>query len=246
MNPIVLIPARLASARLPNKPLADIGGVPMIVRVWRQAVTAGVGPVLVAAGERQIVDAVVAAGGSAVLTDPDLPSGSDRIHQALEDEDRAGHHDVVVNLQGDLPDLPPAMVRSALALLENTAVDIGTLAAPIHRVEERDDPSVTKAIIELEPGAKAGQALYFTRATAPSGDGDLYHHIGIYVFRRAALDAFVKHKQGVLERRERLEQLRALAMGLRIDVAIVDEVPLSVDTQADLARARTVIGAREA
>lgn len=241
-----MIPARLASARLPNKPLADIGGVPMIVRVWRQAVAADVGPVLVAAGEQQIVDQVVAAGGAAVLTDPDLPSGSDRIFQALEAEDRDRRHDVVINLQGDLPDLPPAMVRAALAVLDDKAVDIATLAAPIRRTEERDDPSVTKAIIELEPGATSGRALYFTRATAPSGEGDLFHHIGIYVFRRAALDAFVNHKQGVLERRERLEQLRALAMGMRIDVAIVDEVPLSVDTEADLARARTVIGTREA
>lgn len=241
-----MIPARLASARLPNKPLADIGGVPMIVRVWRQAVAADVGPVLVAAGEQQIVDQVVAAGGAAVLTDPDLPSGSDRIFQALEAEDRDRRHDVVINLQGDLPDLPPAMVRAALAVLDDQAVDIATLAAPIRRAEERSDPSVTKAIIELEPGATSGRALYFTRATAPSGEGDLFHHIGIYVFRRAALDAFVNHKQGVLERRERLEQLRALAMGMRIDVAIVDEVPLSVDTEADLARARTVIGTREA
>jgi 3-deoxy-manno-octulosonate cytidylyltransferase (CMP-KDO synthetase) len=243
MNPIVMIPARLASARLPNKPLADIAGVSMIARVWRQAVLADVGPVVVAAGEQAIVDDIVDAGGSAVLTDPDLPSGSDRIHQALEQVDPSGHHDVVVNLQGDLPDLPPAMVRAAVATLDDPSVDIGTLAAPIRRAEERVDSSVTKAIIELEPGAGAGRALYFTRATAPSGDGDLYHHIGIYVYRRAALTAFVNHAQGVLEQRERLEQLRALAMGLRIEVAVVDRVPLSVDTQEDLDRARAVLGA---
>lgn len=242
MNPIVMIPARLASARLPNKPLADIAGVSMIARVWRQAVIADVGPVLVAAGEQVIVDDVTAAGGDAILTDPDLPSGSDRIHQALQRVDPDGHHDVVINLQGDLPDLPPAMVRAALATLNNPAVDIGTLAAPIRREEERSDPSVTKAVIELKSGASVGRALYFTRAQAPSGDGDLYHHIGIYVFRRAALTAFVEHEQGALEQRERLEQLRALAMGMRIDVAIVDDVPLSVDTQEDLDRARTKLG----
>ncbi|MEM8586915.1 MAG: 3-deoxy-manno-octulosonate cytidylyltransferase [Pseudomonadota bacterium] len=246
MNPIILIPARLASARLPNKPMVDICGVPMIVRVWQQAVAAEIGPVVVAAGDRPIADAIIGAGGESVLTDPDLPSGSDRICAALNDLDGGRVHDVVVNLQGDLPDLPPSMIRAALATLEDPAVDIGTLATPIRDDRERDDPSVPKAVIELQPGARVGRALYFTRVVAPSGEGTLYHHIGIYVFRRAALEAFVDHPPGVLERRERLEQLRALAMGMRIDVAIVDEVPLSVDTGEDLARARQVIGAREA
>jgi len=175
-----------------------------------------------------------------------LPSGSDRICAALDDLDGGRVHDVVVNLQGDLPDLPPSMIRAALATLEDPAVDIGTLATPIRDDHERDDPSVPKAVIELQPGARVGRALYFTRVVAPYGEGTLYHHIGIYIFRRAALEAFVDHPPGVLERRERLEQLRALAMGMRIDVAIVDEVPLSVDTEEDLARARQVIGAREA
>jgi len=246
MNPIILIPARLASARLPNKPMVDICGLPMIVRVWQQAVAAEIGPVVVAAGDQPIADAIVAAGGKAVLTDPDLPSGSDRICAALHGMDGDGVHDVVVNLQGDLPDLPPSMIQAALATLEDPAVDIGTLATPIRNDHERDDPSVPKAVIELQPGARAGRALYFTRVVAPYGEGTLYHHIGIYVFRREALEAFVNHPPGVLESRERLEQLRALAMGMRIDVAIVDEVPLSVDTEEDLARVRQVIGAREA
>ncbi|MEM7444311.1 MAG: 3-deoxy-manno-octulosonate cytidylyltransferase [Pseudomonadota bacterium] len=241
MNPIVMIPARLASARLPNKPLADIAGTPMIVRVWRQAMEASLGPVLVAAGEQEIADAITEAGGQAVLTDPDLPSGSDRIHQALERADPDQQHDVVVNLQGDLPDLPPAMMKAALATLEDPSVDIGTLAAPIRRAAEREDTSVTKAVIELPEGATSGRALYFTRAVAPSGEGDLYHHIGIYVFRRSALSRFVGSAPGVLERRERLEQLRALALGMRIEVAAVDAVPLSVDTVDDLEHARAVL-----
>jgi 3-deoxy-manno-octulosonate cytidylyltransferase (CMP-KDO synthetase) len=240
-DPIVIIPARLAATRLPDKPLADINGEPMIVHVWRRAMEADVGPVVVAAAEKAVADAVREAGGEAVLTDPDLPSGSDRIHQALEIADPVGRHDAVVNIQGDLPTIDPASVRAALKPLDNTAVDIGTLAALIARAEERDNPNVVKAVVGLGNGERLGRALYFTRATAPWGDGPLYHHIGLYAYRREALARFVRLAPGVLERREKLEQLRALEAGMRIDVALVDTVPLGVDTPADLDRARQLL-----
>jgi 3-deoxy-manno-octulosonate cytidylyltransferase (CMP-KDO synthetase) len=241
-NPIIIIPARLSSTRLPDKPLADICGEPMIVHVWRRALEAGVGPVVVAAAEPSIAEAVEKAGGTAVLTDPDLPSGSDRIHQALIRYDPANTYDAVINLQGDLPTIEPQPIRAALDLLSDPAVHIGTLAAEIIRAEERSDPNVVKAVFPLAPGARRGRALYFTRASAPSGDGPLYHHIGLYAYRRAALERFVALPPGILERRERLEQLRALEAGMRIDVALVDTVPLGVDTPADLDRARTMLG----
>ena len=243
-NPIVVIPARLAATRLPDKPLADINGEPMIVHVWRRALEAEIGPVIVAAAEQVVADAVRAAGGDAVLTDPDLPSGSDRIHRALEEADPAGRHDAVINLQGDLPTIDPASVRAALAPLADGAVDIATLAAVITRVEERDSPNVVKAVVGLGEGQAIGRALYFTRATAPWGDGPLYHHIGLYAYRREALARFVALPPGVLERREKLEQLRALEAGMRIDVALVDTVPLGVDTPADLDRAREILAPR--
>lgn len=238
MNPIILIPARLASSRLPNKPLADIAGVPMIVQVWRRAMEAGLGPVVVAAGDEAIAEAVIAAGGEAVMTDPDLPSGSDRIFQALQTLDPEGRHDVVINLQGDLPTIDPATVRAVAPPLQDESVDIATLAAEIIRPKERTDPNVTKAVIALAEGARSGRALYFTRASAPWGDGPLYHHIGIYGYRRSALERFVGLKPSPLERRERLEQLRALEAGMTIAVALVDKVPAGVDTQDDLIRAR--------
>jgi len=238
MNPIILIPARLASTRLPNKPLADIAGVPMIVQVWRRAREADLGPVVVASGDQEIADAVIAAGGAAVMTDPGHPSGSDRIFEALTVLDPDGHHDVVINLQGDLPTIDPATVRAVARPLEDESVDISTLAAEITRVEESTDPNVTKAVIALPEGARSGRALYFTRASAPWGDGPLYHHIGIYGYRRAALTRFVAMKPSPLERREKLEQLRALEAGMTIAVALVDKVPAGVDTQDDLARAR--------
>jgi len=238
MNPIILIPARLASTRLPNKPLADIAGVPMIVQVWRRAREADLGPVVVASGDQEIADAVIAAGGAAVMTDPGHPSGSDRIFEALTVLDPDGHHDVVINLQGDLPTIDPATVRAVARPLEDDSVDISTLAAEITRVEERTDPNVTKAVIALPEGARSGRALYFTRASAPWGDGPLYHHIGIFGYRRAALTRFVAMKPSPLERREKLEQLRALEAGMTIAVALVDKVPAGVDTQDDLARAR--------
>ena len=243
LSPIVLIPARLASTRLPNKVLADIAGAPMIVHVWRRAMEADVGPVLVAAAEPETVAAVEAAGGEAVLTDPDLPSGSDRIHAALEARDPDRRFDAVVNVQGDLPTLDPALIRAALAPLEaDEGVDIATIAAEITRKEERDNPNVVKAVAPLTAETRIARALTFTRATAPWGDGPLWNHIGLYAYRRAALERFVSLPPGVLERREKLEQLRALEAGMRIDVAAVDTVPLGVDAPEDLARARALLG----
>jgi 3-deoxy-manno-octulosonate cytidylyltransferase (CMP-KDO synthetase) len=237
MKPILLIPARLKATRLPAKPLADIAGVPMIVRVMRQAMDAGVGPVVVAAGEQEIVAVVEAAGGQAVLTDPALPSGSDRIHAALEAIDPEGRHDVVVNLQGDLPALDPDQIRQVVAALEESGADIATLAAEITDPGERDNPNVVKAVVAWAPHSQLGHALYFTRASVPAGEGPLFHHVGIYAYRRAALSRFVALPPSPLETREKLEQLRALEANMSIAVARVDSVPLSVDTEADLAKA---------
>jgi 3-deoxy-manno-octulosonate cytidylyltransferase (CMP-KDO synthetase) len=244
-HPIVVIPARLASTRLPGKPLADIGGAPMIVHVWRRAVEAAVGPVLVACADAAIAEAVGKAGGDAVLTRPDHPSGSDRVFEAVQRLDPEGRHDAVVNLQGDVPTLAPHAIRAALSPLEEPAVDIGTIAALVASDGERDDPNVVKAAVtfaEARPGRpRIGRALYFSRLPVPSGDGPHYHHVGVYAFRRAALARFVGLPPGGLERRERLEQLRALEAGMRIDVALVDSAPLGVDTPADLARARAML-----
>jgi 3-deoxy-manno-octulosonate cytidylyltransferase (CMP-KDO synthetase) len=240
-NPVIVIPTRLAAARLPDKPLAEIAGEPMIVHVWRRAVEAEIGPVIVAAAEEEVAEPVRAAGGVAVLTDPDLRSGSDRVNQALERTDPDGKHDAVINLQGDLPTIDPASVHAVLAPLADEAVDIATLVAEITRDEERDNPNVVKAVAAIEAGARIGRALYFSRSAAPWGEGPLYHHIGLYAFRRAALRRFVLLPPGVLERREKLEQLRALEAGMRIDVALVDTVPLGVDTPADLERARELL-----
>jgi 3-deoxy-manno-octulosonate cytidylyltransferase (CMP-KDO synthetase) len=241
---LVVIPARMAATRLPGKPMADIGGAPMIVHVWRRAVEAGLGPVVVAAGEPEIAWAVEQAGGRAVLTRPDHPSGSDRVFEALNDVDPAGEVDIVVNLQGDLPTLDPALVRAAVAPLAEPAVDLATLAVEIVEERERTDPNVVKAVLAAPEGARIARALYFTRATAPWGEGPLYHHIGLYAWRRAALARFVGLPPGTLERRERLEQLRALEAGMRIDAAIVETVPLGVDTPADLERARAILAGR--
>ena len=239
-NPIVLIPARLASRRLPGKPLADIAGRPMIVRVLERAEAAAIGPVVVACAEPAIADAVESAGGRTVLTRPDHASGSDRVFEALQAIDPAGRHDAIVNLQGDLPTIDPALPARALALLEDPAVDVGTLAAEIADPAERADPSVVKAVVSHRPGEGHGRALYFTRATAPTGDGPHWHHIGLYAYRREALARFVALPPSPLERRERLEQLRALEDGMRIEVAFVDTVPLGVDTPAQLAQARAL------
>ncbi len=235
MHPILLIPARLKSTRLPAKPLAEIGGVPMIVRVLRQAEAAGLGPVVVAAAEAEIAAVVEKAGGRAVLTEPGLPSGSDRIHAALQTIDPERRHDVVVNLQGDLPALDPAHIRAVAAALAESGADIATLAAEITDPAEHDNPSVVKVVVAWKD--RLGRALYFTRATAPSGEGPLYHHVGIYAYRRSALDRFVSLAPSPLEKREKLEQLRALEENMSIAVARVDRVPLSVDTPADLAKA---------
>ena len=234
MRPIVLIPARMASTRLPGKPLADIGGTPMIVHVWRRAREADVGPVVVAADDSAIVAAVEAAGGRAILTQGDHASGSDRIAEALARLDPERRHDTVVNVQGDLPTIAPEAVRAAAALGE---ADIVTLATPIRRAEERDDPNVVKAI-GTPIGDQRLRALYFTRARAPWGEGELLHHIGLYAYARAALERFVRLPPSALELRERLEELRALEAGMRIDIALVDGAPLGVDTPEDLQRAR--------
>lgn len=242
MNPLVVIPARLASTRLPDKPLASIAGRPMIVQVLNRAREADVGPVVVACADAPIADAVRAAGGTAVMTDPAHPSGSDRVWEAVVRQDPDAAFDVVLNLQGDLPTLDPAAIRAALAALADPAVDIGTLAAAVVDPAERDDPHVVKAVTALDdvPGAVA-RALYFTRAAAPSGAGPLWHHVGLYAYRRAALERFVALPPSPLEVRERLEQLRALEAGMRIDAARIGTVPLGVDTPEDLARARAIL-----
>jgi 3-deoxy-manno-octulosonate cytidylyltransferase (CMP-KDO synthetase) len=241
MNPLLLIPARMASTRLPDKPLADIAGVPMIVRVWRQAMAAGLGPVVVAAGETEIVDVVQAHGGQAVLTDPELPSGSDRIWAALQVLDPNCTHDVVLNLQGDLPALDPEQLKTVVAALKRSRAEIATLAAPIDNEADKANPAVVKAVVAWDAGERLGRALYFTRSTAPSGDGTLYHHVGLYAYAREALENFVALPPSPLEKREKLEQLRALEAGMSIAVARVDEAPLSVDTPADLERARKLL-----
>lgn len=241
-NPILLIPARLGATRLPNKPMADIHGAPMIVHVWRRACESGLGRVVVAAAEQEIAVAVRVAGGEAVLTDPALTTGSDRIAAALAQIDPGRRHDSVINLQGDLPTLPPADIRAVLAPFSDPAMDISTLVAEITRPEERDDPNVVKAVVSFPEGGRSGHALYFSRARVPSGEGPLYHHIGIYAYRRAALERFVALPPSSLERRERLEQLRALEAGMKIAAVRVDSIPLGVDTEADLARARQILG----
>lgn len=235
---LIAIPARLASTRLPNKPLADIAGAPMIVQVWRRAVAADIGPVIVACAEEAIADAVRTAGGEAVLTDPDHPSGSDRVHEAVCRFDPDRRFDVIINLQGDFPTVDPAVLRTTLDLLDDPAVDISTLAGEITEAYEREASNVVKAVISMPPGARQGRGLYFTRVPAPSGDGPLYHHVGIYGFRRAALDRFVALPVGHLENREKLEQLRALENDMRIEVGLIDRVPFGVDTPAELERAR--------
>jgi 3-deoxy-manno-octulosonate cytidylyltransferase (CMP-KDO synthetase) len=240
---LVLIPARLTAARLPGKPLADIAGLPMIAHVVRRAEEAAVGPVVVATDSGAIATAVEKAGGRAVLTRSDHPSGSDRIHEALGIVDPEGHAQIIVNVQGDRPTLNPADIRAATALLADPAVDIGTVAAVIRRESERADPNVVKAIgSEVVPGRL--RALYFTRATAPAGEGPLYFHMGLYAFRRAALTRFVSLPPSPLEQRERLEQLRALEAGMRIDIAVVDSDPLDVNTPADLEAARAALSGR--
>lgn len=238
---LIIIPARMKSTRLPDKPLADIAGEPMIVRVWRQAHAAEMGRVVVAADDEAICAAVRSAGGEALMTRPDHVSGSDRIFEALNRIDPEAEADIVVNLQGDLPTIDPNLIRACADVLSAKGPDIATLAAEIRDEDERTNPNVVKVVGTPLPQANRLRALFFTRATAPHGDGPLYHHIGLYAYRRTALERFVSLPPSYLETRERLEQLRALEDGMRIDVAVVDTVPLGVDTPADLERARQLV-----
>jgi 3-deoxy-manno-octulosonate cytidylyltransferase (CMP-KDO synthetase) len=237
---LVLIPARMAAARLPGKPLLDIAGLPMIVHVLRRAEAAQIGRVAVATDTPEIAAVVEAHGGVAVMTRADHPSGSDRIYEALGTLDPRGEADIVVNLQGDFPTILPDNIRDVLAPLADPAVDIATLAAEIHIEEESTNPNVVKVVGSIVSPRRM-RALYFTRATAPSGDGPRYHHIGLYAYRRAALERFVTMPPSPLERQEKLEQLRALEAGMRIDVAIVDTVPRGVDSPEDLVRTRLLL-----
>ena len=246
-NIIILIPSRLASTRLPDKPLADICGLPMIVQVWKRAMEANIGRVVVAAGDPEIADVVRDHGGDAVMTDPALPSGSDRITAALTEIDPDWHCKVVVNLQGDLPTIDPTLIKTVLAPLDQLEADIGTLVVATNDPKERDDPSVVKAVVAFKSGwadgdPHLGRALYFTRASAPAGPGPVYHHIGIYAYRRAALERFAALPPSPLEQREKLEQLRALEHGMTIGIARVDTVPLGVDTLDQLNEARRLLG----
>jgi 3-deoxy-manno-octulosonate cytidylyltransferase (CMP-KDO synthetase) len=241
VTPIILIPARLGSTRLPDKVLADIAGLPMIVHVLNRAREAGLGPVAVACGEPAIAEAVRAAGGNAVLTDPDLPSGSDRIFAALNLIDPDRKHDVIINLQGDLPSIDPSYLATVLLPLRDPGYDIATLVAPITTAEEAAAPSVVKCACAFGPDQPTAPALYFSRNPVPSGEGPLWHHIGIYAYRRAALARFVALLPSALEQREKLEQLRALEAGLRIGAACVPTAPFGVDTPADLTYARKIL-----
>jgi 3-deoxy-manno-octulosonate cytidylyltransferase (CMP-KDO synthetase) len=237
---LVLIPARMASVRLPGKPLADIAGLPMIVHVLKHAKAAAVGQVVVATDSEEIAAAVAKADGQAIMTRGDHLTGSDRVHEAaaLLDPDRRAS--IVLNIQGDFPTLAPRDIKAVLGPLSDPAVDIGTLAGEIHTDDERISPNVVKAVgSPIAP--RRLRALYFTRATAPYGEGALYHHVGVYAFRRAALDRFVALPPSPLEQQERLEQLRALEAGMRIDVTIIDQVPRGVDTADDLEEARRLI-----
>lgn len=238
MKPIILIPARMAATRLPGKPLADIDGTPMIVRVLRQAQAADIGPVAVAAGDAEIVEAVCAVGGQAVLTDPDLPSGSDRILAALQTLDPSGAHDVVINLQGDIPFLAPDVVKATARLLaDQPSCDISTVMVAEADVAERSNPDIPKVVAAMQPDGASARALYFTRSVL-YGDAPVWLHHGVYGYRREALERFTAAPPSPLELRERLEQLRALELGMSIWAAVIDEAPISVDNPADLERAR--------
>ncbi len=238
---LIVIPARMQATRLPGKPLADIHGKPMIVHVWERAMAAKTGRVVVATDSEDIMAAMRNAGGEAVMTRADHASGSDRVFEAVSKVDPDGGSEFIVNLQGDLPTLDPALVGACLGPLRTKGVDISTLAAEISNDEEKSNPNVVKVVGTPEGTPGRLRALYFTRATAPYGEGPLYHHIGIYAYRRHSLEQFVSLRPSPLEMREKLEQLRALEAGMRIDVAIVDTVPLGVDTPADLERARRLL-----
>ena len=242
-HPIILIPARLAATRLPGKPLADIAGAPMIVHVWRRAVAAQLAPVVVAGGDPEIIEVIKRAGGRAVLTDPHLPTGSDRICQAIRRLDPEGRHDAVVNVQGDMPMLDPGAIATALAALADPETDIGTLAAVLEDEAALADESINKVVAGFADPERPARALYFSKAAVPWGDGPHYEHVGIYAYRRVALERFVTLPRGVLEQRERLEQLRALEAGMRISVSLITKAQLGVqvDTPADLERVRRMM-----
>lgn len=237
-QPIILIPARMGARRLPGKPLADITGKPMIVHVWERAMAADLGPVLVATDDSAIAEAVTDAGGEAILTRNDHVSGSDRIHEAIERYDPARHFDIIVNLQGDLPVIAPNSIKAALAPLAEPATDIATLAALIHDAADGADPNVVKL---AGPRLPSGHLRALTFSRVPEGVGPHYQHIGIYAYRRAALDRFIGLKPSPIETRERLEQLRAIEAGMRIDAALVDECPIGVDTAEQLERVRNML-----
>ena len=241
---LVLIPARMAATRLPGKPLLDIAGVPMIVHVLRRAEEAEIGRVVIATDAPEIAEAVKMHGGEAMMTRADHPSGSDRIHEALEALDPSREIRTIINVQGDLPTIAPTDIRAVVGPLNDPAVDIATLAAVIRKGEEHSNPNVVK-VVGSPLNETRLRALYFTRATAPSGDGPRYHHIGLYAYRREALSRFVKLPPSPLELREKLEQLRALEAGMRIDVTVVDTVPLGVDTPDDLETARGLLAGKQ-
>ncbi len=241
-RPILIIPARMASTRLPGKPLADIHGEPMLVHVWRRAMESKIGPVVVACDHKDIAAVIEKAGGEAILTRPDHPSGSDRIWEALNALEGNGAYDAVINVQGDLPLIDPKAISAAYDLLKDPNVDIATLAVAIKTDAEKNAAQVTKAVFDLVPGATHGRALYFSRLPVPSGEGAVYHHVGLYAYRREALARFVAAAPSPLELRERLEQLRALALGMRIEVGVIDTAPFGVDTPEDLEMARKLAG----
>ena len=242
-KPLIVIPTRLAATRLPHKPLADIHGKPMIVHVWEKAVQANVGPVIIASGDQEILDVVQSFGGEGVLTDPALPSGTDRVKAGVDLYDPQGHYNLIINIQGDLPTLEPSLVRHVLDPFDDPEVTMATLAALIEDPEELSDNNVVKIALSLKDEGSIGRALYFSRNIVPSGKGPHYHHIGLYAYTRACLNRFVTLPVNPLETRERLEQLRALAHGIRIDVRVVStKAPFGVDTQADLEKAIRVMG----
>lgn len=242
MNPVVIIPARMAATRLPNKPLLDINGKPMILHVCERALEADIGQVIVAAGDKEIYDVVLDAGYNAVLTDSELPSGSDRIYTALKIADPAGKYDIVINLQGDLPTIDPILLTTILPSLKRKETDISTLASIIHTEQEKNNPNVVKVIMSPDNQYEnSGRALYFTRATAPWGEGNLLHHIGVYGYQRSSLKQFIHLDPSYLEKREKLEQLRALENNMYIHVTVVDTVPIGVDTLDDLNKAKIML-----
>ncbi|AOW46059.1 3-deoxy-manno-octulosonate cytidylyltransferase [Acetobacter ascendens] len=243
VSSLVVIPARLASTRLPGKPLADIAGRPMVLRVWDAAMAANIGPVMVAAADQEIYDAVTAAGGTAILTDPNLPSGSDRVWQATQVFDPDGKYDVLLNLQGDLPTFDPQALRAVMDVMANPTYDVGTLVAPVTSDAEKNASSVVKVACDFSGDTQTAPALYFSRQPIPWGNGPLWHHIGVYGWRRAALERFVALPPSGLEKRESLEQLRALESGMRIGCTRLASAPFGVDTPEDLERARRAFGA---